>query len=37
MSGRICILVDGGLLVDILEVAEGLNSGLAHVGERSIV
>ncbi len=37
MSGGICIVVDGGLLENILEVAEGLNGGFVHVGEHSIV
>jgi hypothetical protein len=37
MSGRICIVVDGSLLEDILEVAEGLDGGFAHVGGHSIV
>ncbi len=32
MSGRIHIVVDGGLLEDILEVPEGLDGGFAHVG-----
>jgi hypothetical protein len=37
MSGGICIVVDGGLSKNILEVAEGLNSGFVHVGGHSIV
>ncbi len=37
MSGRICIVVDDGLLENILEVSEGLNGGLVHVGGHSIV
>ena len=32
MSGGICIVVDGGLLENILEVTEGLNGGFMHVG-----
>jgi hypothetical protein len=32
MSGRIQVVVDGGLLEDILEVAEGLDGGFVHVG-----
>jgi hypothetical protein len=32
MGGRIRIVVDGGLLEDILEVAEGLDGGFRHVG-----
>jgi hypothetical protein len=37
ISGRIQVVVDGGLLEDILEAAEGLDGGFAHVGEHSIV
>jgi hypothetical protein len=37
MGGRIRIVVDGGLLEDILEVAEGLDGGFVHVGGHSIV
>ncbi len=37
MGGRICIVVDGGLLEDILEDTEGLNEGIAHVGGHSVV
>jgi hypothetical protein len=37
MSGRIRIVVDGGLLEDILEVTEGLDGGFAHVGGHMIV
>ncbi len=37
MSGRIRVVVDGGLLDDILEVAEGLDGGFTHVGGHSIV
>jgi hypothetical protein len=37
MSGRIRVVVDGGLLEDILEVAEGLDGGFVHVGGHSIV
>jgi hypothetical protein len=37
MSGRICVVVDGCLLEDILEVAEGLDGGFVHVGGHSIV
>jgi hypothetical protein len=32
MDGGIQVVVDGGLLEDSLEVAEGLDGGLAHVG-----
>jgi hypothetical protein len=32
MSGGIRVVVDGGLLENILEVAEGLNGGFMHVG-----
>ncbi len=32
MSGGIRVVVDGGLLENILEVAEGLNSEFVHVG-----
>jgi hypothetical protein len=32
MSGGICVVVDGGLLEDILEVPEGLDDGFVHVG-----
>ena len=32
MSGGIRVVVDGGLLEDILEVAEGLDGGFMHVG-----
>jgi hypothetical protein len=37
MSGGIHVVVDGGLLEDILEVAEGLDGGLPHAGGHSIV
>jgi hypothetical protein len=37
MSGRIHVVVDGGLLKDILEVTEGLDGGFAHVGGHLIV
>ncbi len=37
MSGRIRVVVDGGLLENILEVAEGLNGGFVHVGGHLIV
>jgi hypothetical protein len=37
MSGGICVVVDGGLLEDILEVAEDLDGGFMHVGEHLIV
>ena len=37
MGGKICIVVDGGLLEDIFEVAEGLDGGFAHVGGHLIV
>jgi hypothetical protein len=37
MGGRICVVVGGGLLENILEVAEGIDSGLMHVGGHSIV
>ncbi len=37
MSGAIHVVVDGGLLENILEVAEGLDDGFAHVGGHSIV
>ncbi len=37
MSGGIRIVVDGGLLKDILEVAEGLDGGFTHVGGHLIV
>ncbi len=37
MSGGIHVVVDGGLLENILEVAEGLNGGFMHVGGLSIV
>jgi hypothetical protein len=37
MSGGICVVVDGGLLEDILEVAEGLDGGFMHVGGHLIV
>ena len=37
MSGRIRVVVDGGLLEDILEVAEGLDGGFMHVGGHLIV
>jgi hypothetical protein len=37
MSGGICVVVDGGLLEDILEVAEGLDDGFVHVGGQLIV
>ena len=32
MGGGIRIVFDGGLLEDILEVAEGLDGGFTHVG-----
>ncbi len=32
MGGSVHVVVDGGLLEDILEVAEGLDGGFAHVG-----
>jgi hypothetical protein len=31
MGGGIHVVVDGGLLEDILEVAEGLDGGIVHV------
>jgi hypothetical protein len=37
MSGAIRVVVDGGLLEDILELTEGLDDGFAHVGGHSIV
>jgi hypothetical protein len=37
MSGVICVVVVGGLLEDILVVAEGLDDGFAHVGGHLIV
>jgi hypothetical protein len=37
MGGGICVVVDGGLLEDILEVAEGLDSGFVHVWGHLIV
>jgi hypothetical protein len=37
MGGGIRIVFDGGLLEDILEVAEGLDGGFAHVGGHLIV
>jgi hypothetical protein len=37
LGGRIRIVVDGGLLEDILEVAEGLDGGFTHVGGHVIV
>jgi hypothetical protein len=37
MGGRIYAVVDGGLLVDILEVAEGLDGRFVHVGGHLIV
>ncbi len=39
MSGGIRVVVDGGLLENILEVSvsEGLNGGLVHVGGHLIV
>jgi hypothetical protein len=37
MSGGIRVVVAGGLLEDILEVAEGLDGGFAHVGGHLIV
>jgi hypothetical protein len=36
MGGGIHVIVDGSLLEDILEVAEGLDGGFAHVGGHSI-
>jgi hypothetical protein len=32
MSGGIHVVVDGGLLEDVLEVSEGLDCGFTHVG-----
>ncbi len=32
MGDGIHVVIDGGLLEDILEVAEGLDGGFAHVG-----
>jgi hypothetical protein len=32
MSGGIYVVVDGGLLEDILEVAEGLDGRCMHMG-----
>ncbi len=37
MSDGIHVVVDGSLLEDIFEVAEGLNRGFMHVGGHSIV
>jgi hypothetical protein len=37
MSGKICIVVDGSLLEDTSEVAEGLDGGFAHLGGHLIV
>jgi hypothetical protein len=37
MSGGIRVVVDGSLLENILEVAEGLNGGFVHVGGHLIV
>jgi hypothetical protein len=37
MGGGICIVVDSGLLENILEVAEGLDGGFVHVGGHLIV
>jgi hypothetical protein len=37
MSSGIHIVVAGGLLEDILDIAEGLDGGFAHVGGHSIV
>jgi hypothetical protein len=37
MGGRIHVVVDVGLLEDILEVAEGLDGGFVQVGGHSIV
>ncbi len=37
MSGGIRIVVDGGLVENILEVAEGLDGGFVHVGGHLIV
>jgi hypothetical protein len=37
MSGGIRVIVDGGLLEDILEIAEGLDGRFAHVGGHLIV
>ncbi len=37
VSGGIRVVVDGGLLEDIMEVAEGLDGGFAHVGGHLIV
>ncbi len=37
MSGKIHVVVDGGLLEDILEVAEGLNGRFQDVGGQLII
>ncbi len=37
MVGGIRIVVDGGLLEDILEVTEGLDGGFVHMGGHLIV
>ncbi len=37
MGGKICVVVDGSQLEDILEVAEGLDGGFAHVGGHLII
>ncbi len=37
MSGGIHVVVDGGMLENILEVAESLNGGFGHVGGHLIV
>jgi hypothetical protein len=37
MGGGIHVVVDGGLLEDILEVAEDLDGGFAHVEGHLIV
>ncbi len=37
MSGGIRVVIDGGLLENIFEVAEGLNGGFVHVGGHLIV
>ncbi len=37
MGGRIHVVVDGSLLEDILEIAEGLGGGFVDVGGHFIV
>ncbi len=37
MSGGIHVVVDGGLLEDILKVTEGLDGGFVHMGGHLIV